>query len=688
MAEVARSMQAIRSRQCAHLRSLAAGLAVSWCAAMPMTLPRLAPLLASCLLPVVLGCQEPSLDPPPIGEGTDGPPTTQGTVTADGTADGTATDTGSGTATDTAEVPTTCDDIVCVGNGGCLVENGIAGCYCDEGYVLDEAGTTCVVDESCIELRFLEDRCRQTVNGPPAVTLFFAVDYCAGTAVLPEALEAQGLGFQILENGVDIANNVESYATVIPKDVESYVTLVLDVSDSITGTAEAPNPDLPLLVAELRDFVQELAPAPGEPDVYVSVLLFGRFLHDYAPFTRDYVALDEALAEIENDPIGINMLVNGDGTRLYDAAATGIHRTQRIRDLRDAVTWGGVLTTGTVVVVTDGLESTNGTLDTTLINGTLNQVITIGVSQEVTDNDADLRAIGRDGSFLAPNPEDWAPIFDTVVERVQQYPERAYLLGYCTSAAQGLADVEVSLEGGVVPVQTATCNFDASAFSVDPTVTCSPELFETECDVFTCGGLTACGACADDQCCGGSQCGAPTDATSAGLDCDDSDQLCNATDQICAQGPAAEDPFSCQDPDVLGGACDPGCEPGMEYCVGETGMGECVAVLPVDPSGEHCEAAEQCASLNCRSANPDNELLLPTCLPPALIYDDCGAPGFTVCEVGSYCDGNACAPQELLLESCSNAEDCRMGRCEAPVSSPLCLYTGACFWAWDEKVPS
>lgn len=651
---------------------------------MPTIMPRLALSLACGLLPAVLACQEPSVPPAPIADGTGNPPTTQGTAdgTAEGTADGTAT-TG-----ETDGVPASCDDIVCMGNGGCLLEDGIPGCYCDEGYVLDETSTNCVVDESCIELRFLEERCRSIVDGPPAVTLFFAVDYCAGTAVLPDDLVEKGLEFQVFENGVDIKQNPESAYTVIPAQVESYVTLVLDVSDSVTGTAEMPDEDLPQLVGELRDFVQELAPAPGEPDVYVSVLLFGRFLHDYVAFTRDYAALDAALLEIQNDPIGINTLVNGDGTRLYDAAATGIHRTQRIRDLRDAVTWGGVLTTGTVVVITDGFESTNGTLDTGLIAGTLNQVITIGIGEDVTGNDADLRAIGRDGSFLAGTTDLWASTFDQVVQRVKQYPQRAYLFGYCTSAAQGVAEVEVSLEGDVIPVQTATCNYDASAFSVDPGVTCSLELFENECDAFACGGLTACGACADDQCCGGTQCSAPTDATSAALDCDGANQLCHATGQICAEGATAEDPSSCQDPDVLGGACEPGCEPGVTYCLGEPGMGECVPVLPVDPGGDHCESAEECASLNCRSANPDNELLLPTCLPPALIYDDCGAPGFTECEVGSYCDGSVCAPQELLLETCAEAQECRSGLCAAPVSSNLCLGTGACFWAWDEKVPS
>lgn len=661
----------------------------------------LAPALAACLGAGALGCPQEDPLPPPSPSGTDGPPppTTLGTSDETGTSGGSADDTvtgtstGSGTATegetDTGP-PTSCDEIMCQGHGGCELENGIAGCFCDEGYMLDEAGTTCVVDESCIELRFLEDHCRYIVNGPPAVTLFFAVDYCAGTAVLPEDMAEHGLEFEVFHDGINIERDPESEYTVIPAEVESYVTLVLDMSESVTGTPAEPNMELPLLVGEYRDFVQELAPAPGEPDVYVSIYVFGRYVREYVPFTRDYAALDAALAMIEQDPFAIDETLGfdgGGGTRLYDAVAAGIHRTQRIRDLRAAVTWDGVLSTGTVVVVTDGENTTGGTLDTTLVQDTLNQVISIGISHEVTTDDADLRAIGRDGSFKAPDPEDWPVAFDEVVERVDQYPQRAYLFGYCTSAAQGIAEVEVSLSGMVEVQQSAVCQFDASAFSVDPSVTCELDLFFNECDFRECGGLTACGACADDQCCDGSQCQAPTDATSAGIDCDGSNQLCNASGQICVNG-------ACQDPSPVGGGCDPGCEPGVGYC-DEDGL-ECLPAQPVDPFAEncagmppepcYCESAEQCQSLNCRSTNPG--VTLPTCLPPALVYDECGAPYFTVCEEGSYCDGNTCAPGQYPLSTCSSGEECRSGLCQAPVSSYLCVDSQACFWAWDEKVPA
>jgi hypothetical protein len=120
------------------------------------------------------------------------------------------------------------------------------------------------------------------------------------------------------------------------------------------------------------------------------------------------------------------------------------------------------------------------------------------------------------------------------------------------------------------------------------------------------------------------------------------------------------------------------------YCLPDD---TCGAAHPVDPRGMSCEAADECESLNCRSANPDNEFLPPTCLLPALVHDDCGAPYFTVCEEGSYCAGSTCEPGQYLLSGCSSGEECRSGLCQAPVSSYICLGSQACFWAWDEKVP-
>jgi hypothetical protein len=613
-------------------------------------------------------------EPPPIDlTATDANPTASATGTATdvpGTGTG-SSGTGADTSGTTGPVVTNCEDLVCTGNGSCEVgQNGMAYCACDPGYKLDESGEACIVDESCVQLRFLEDRCRQIYNGAPAVSLFFAVDFCAGTAVLPEKLVELGLDFKVLENGVDIEDNVESFSTVIPKPVESYVDLVIDVSDSITSSQ-----DLPTLVTELRALVTSLTPGADEPDVYVAIHVFARDSAEYVPFTRDLAAVDAALAAIAVDPTPVVQLAgNGNGTDLYDAVQLGINRTQRIRDLRNAVTWGGVLSTGTVVVVTDGNDTSNGMLDTSLIKNTTNNVISIGISGEVVNES--LQAIGRDGSFLAPVPADWPGAFAEITQRVDEYPARSYLLAYCSSATEGAPEVEIAMTGAVEVVSTAICQFDADVFSTDPADACEASLFATECGAQNCGGLTACGACADDECCDGYACQAPQTATAEGIaNCGGQDDLCAAADEICGLSGL------CVPPEPINtGTCGAGCEPGVGRCV----AGECIPVLTL---GAVCEEPTDCPELNCQRENPENPFQDHTCLPEARLYDTCGMDD-AICEAGGYCQ-SVCLPRKLDAEGCNGSDECRTASCVSfEGAGNRCAGFPVCFWSWDEKVPA
>ena len=644
--------------------------------------------------------------------GTDG--TDTDTLTDGTTSDGTAGTTES-TET-TGEGPTNCGQVQCSDHGSCVVDGmGVPYCVCDSGYVLDGDTDTCVVDTSCIQLRSLQDHCRQLVNGPPAVALFFSVDFCAGTAVTPDKLQELGLLFQVLEDGVDIAKNVESEATIIDKSVENYVMLSLDMSDSL-----AQNEDLTALITELRGLLEQLQPGPDEPDVYVSLQIFGRFVRELRSFTRDLQDVDFVLAEIAADPERFSSLVNGNGTALFEATKEGIENTQRIRDLREIATDDGVLTTGTVVVITDGNDTSNGTLDSSLITNTTNQVISIGISNQIQDEQ--LQSIGRDGSFLAPTPADWAQAFDEIAQRVDEYPDRSYLLAYCSSATEGSTSVEVSVQGpGLLQVTSAACQFDAEAFSSNPNATCDASLFTTECDAKACGGLTACGGCADTQCCAQGVCVGPQTPEPGEKDCNGQDEIC-LDGQVCDDD-ATEDFGVCVDPSPegvpppAGDPCDPGCEPGVTYCL-TNDQNEplgCVPVLgdspggPCDPpcisgvetcltnangdalgcvrsdSPVSCEEPSQCVSGQCYYQNPDNPLEGRFCLPEARIFDHCGSSD-AVCEVGAFCDGSTCKARKRETESCSGDHQCRSAQCADLGPGNYCTVPDQCFWTWDEKI--
>jgi hypothetical protein len=598
----------------------------------------------------LLACQppaDPNQQPPATGDDTG---TDDTNTTNDDTNDGTDTD-----GTDTGG-PQNCEELMCSGHGTCIEEDDGPRCDCDDGYVIDQLdASSCIVDETCIEMRLLREDCRQLVNDAPAVALFFGVDFCAGSAVTPEKLDQLGLDFKVLENGDDIADNPESNAAVIDKDVESVVTLVLDASDSLVSKEEFPQ-----LMMAIRDFVQQLKPAQDEAPVHLQVLVFARNLAEFVPLTANFDTVDAALESFQNDPQAVSDMVSGMGTSLYDAVELGINKATRARKHREHVTNDGVLVTGTVVVITDGKESSNGSLNNGLLGGTLNQVISVGVSDDIGLEELD--EIGRDGSFLAPLPEDWAASFDEIAVRVDEYPDRAYLLAYCSSTSQGKPDVTISLDG-IEPAKTAMCKFNADLFASNPPV-CDLMLFNTECDDKQCGGyLTACGGCADDQCCSGTVCEAPTSA----IDCKGQDDLCNATDQICGA-----DGQTCVTPPDNGQAClDGRCDPGVGYCVADV----CVATKGL---GALCTTADECSSLKCAKTNPQNPNDDVICQPPAEMSDSC-SDGAT-CEIGSYCEGSTCVPRKGAAAACGQNEECRFGFCDPGI----CQETGECYWSWDE----
>ena len=213
--------------------------------------------------------------------------------------------------------------------------------------------------------------------------------------------------FAVLENESDILENAESYHAVIPKPVESYISIVLDVSKSVIGDESdgtPPSVDLSALIGSLRTLVASMKPDAGEPRVAVAIYVFGRDVAPYVPFTEDFADLDQKLAAIEKDHSFLPDSIGIYGSDLYKAVSIGLNATQRIRDLRAAVSWDGILSTGTVVAITDGNDQSGGQLTdlTKQINNSLNQVISTGISDDVDDDI--LNAIGQDGSYLAPTP--------------------------------------------------------------------------------------------------------------------------------------------------------------------------------------------------------------------------------------------------------------------------------------------
>jgi hypothetical protein len=587
-----------------------------------------------------------------------------------------------------------CGAQVCKGEGTECIDGA---CRCKDGYLPEnDAAETlrCAVDRNCVKLRYLEDHCRVQLRGAPAVGLFFAVDYCAGTAVLPEDLGDVASAFQVLED--DLPLQTESRVTFMDLDVESHVLIALDVSESILNNTAL----LREVTGELQDFVNTLG-AGG--DITVGLLGFARSTRLIVPLTRDVSRVTAALASIRTDPLGylepiFQTIENGvvrpanlNGTVLVEATERGIRELERMQGFRRVVSDNGILTSSTLVVVTDGGDSDNRPAPP-LVTETLVNVITVGVGTEIDGNL--LASLGRDGAFLGPDAESREEAFDAVSRRVKEHPERAYFLGYCSAATRNEHRVTVNLAGKETRT-SALCNFNANTFGSG---SCSdPSYFRDACTGVTCGTMFACGACRDDQCCvaGPQTCGAPQVTPN----CNGQDELCEPDGGICRQIEGTNPPeHECRAHTPLGETCnvDGDCEPGIGHCSppdpAAPNVKECLPVTrqtgdacadtPTTPRGALCEGQ------NCSRRTAEN--IYYCAAAPARMFEPCSNDlGNARCELGTSCEGTCRLRGPVGLFWCDNASQCATGECDT--SARICAFappgaTPACHYTWADKL--
>jgi hypothetical protein len=116
-------------------------------------------------------------------------------------------------------------------------------------------------------------------------------------------------------------------------------------------------------------------------------------------------------------------------------------------------------------------------------------VISIGVSGNI--NDQELTRVGPQGSFLAPEQADRVAAFDAVAQRVEEYPDRAYLLAYCSPAVAGSHEV-IATTARLEAHASASCGFNATNFGSGSA--CNQAFIETYCEepIHACGSFLAC----------------------------------------------------------------------------------------------------------------------------------------------------------------------------------------------------
>ena len=552
-----------------------------------------------------------------------------------------------------------CTDRACGLHGDCVTEGApVPHCVCDVGYVANPGESDdgiCVEDKSCVKARILT--CLW--NGGSNIKAHFSLSYCSGNPYL---------GLDVNDLLVDEKGNEdfepllpsESSATIMPHEFTEHVYVVLDISNSIKQSDVLDD-----IAGGLQKLLDALVAQGGQYRFAVFLFDGKPYLYEFIKDTTDLEGARDALSKLAgqggSDPSSSNV---------YGAVIEGVHQIDRARTLRELVSQYGLLTTGTLIVVSDGDDrsSTRTFADVmTTVTATRSNVITVGLGDVA--NFPKLTAIGRDGSFSASEPALIGAAFEQIAERINLTGESLYFFGYCTPTRKGNFDMRIGVKGLDFP--RPTCTFNADGF----VGACDESNFDraVACEGRECGGLI-CGECEAGSCCYAGQCIAPGN---------------RSEDEVCGHEWMCDSNLTCEadacKPTVAPGAACGGedrCNLGESYC-GQTDPppdpAPPASCQPAREDGSACKMGFECQTGTC-AVDPDAPTAASLiCMEPGQMFSPCG--GNIACEPGSYCDGTLCKPA-INAGACTANKECVTGNClmvgsgtKICGSAPTCLFT-------------
>lgn len=339
-----------------------------------------------------------------------------------------------------------------------------------DGIVYDEPA-----DRSCIVTRSLDQR----YTAPSGLALFFAAEDCQGRPFTQ--LEEQD--FVVLENGQPLT--FEARPIILPaRGLQVFVTLSLDFSASNRAVR-------PQILEGARAFVDRLE-QDGLP-VQVQVEVFaGEYPSVRQSFTLDLDRVRQVLAGLATytpqDEFSTNL--HGAIVGLESTGLQGLSAAQAAFRTRNQ---GGALTTGYLVLFTDGVDNTSRHSAQEARNAhkqAPERVVIVGL-RGANFNPAAMQALEPDLLLVAPEGDVLEREFAAIAYRIRGQMAGTYLLGYCTPRRTGNHTVAITLRDAQTS-NASVFEFDATGFGPG----CTPSSFESACDGLECGGL-ACGACDD-----------------------------------------------------------------------------------------------------------------------------------------------------------------------------------------------
>lgn len=290
---------------------------------------------------------------------------------------------------------------------------------------------------------------RATSNKPSNVVVYFKVQNGKDPV---GGLTAES--FKIYEDG-DLVSQYESKQTILNPEVAAshYTLLLVDMSGSITDSGAVDT-----LVDAASGFADRIE---GQKQQKVAVYAFSgeEHLHPIVPFTTAGGAKAAVKSLAGYKPADPSTNLNGaivEGLSELDKALQAAPNPLRF---------------GTLVVFTDGSdrarrvkwEDVQKSLDQTPY-----QVFAIGLGAELQD--AQLGAIGKDGTAKAADKSAVVKAFDDIASKIEAQTKAYYLLSYCSPARAGKHELTIEAHAKLANGDEASGNlkdnFDATGFAV------------------------------------------------------------------------------------------------------------------------------------------------------------------------------------------------------------------------------
>ena len=503
----------------------------------------------------------------------------------------------------------TCNEGLDCVEGTCVDPNAPLDAGGDPGDVDGHQDAT-VEPPDCTELVPL----RQWKSDPSAIATLFTVEDCATGEAVPGLRES---AFAISEDNRPLSS--EAVPTILPsRGVRVYVTLMLDMSSSTQS-------NLAELQAGAKRFVDQILVEQALDNVYIGLEAFDG--------SDSPMVVEMPTSDADELKTSIDGLPNFDGvdpgaTNLNGAARHGVEDVQERQRLVMERNHGGVVTTGYMVLFTDGgdsagIETPDGAKSAIAearvydrFAGAQPTVRTLAVALEGQDYDRDALSnlVGGPQWVLESDLAQLENTFQEVGGRIAKRVRGTYLLAFCSSSRAG--DHTVTLEMAEGESNTLSYDFNADSFGPG----CSAEFFETACDTMSCGGFN-CGACDDatavcdgaesgqcvSACLDANRCGGQTWTNDLGYE-----QICDlgeATMQCGGQcTDTSTDKTNC-------GACGNVCPGAESQCIDGQCLcdgGSVVCTTPqVSAGGAHTCALKTNGTVRCWGDNGDGRLDAP-----------------------------------------------------------------------------